>query len=238
MVPSFLLPDSHSLSDLRVFLGRSERLENGSVRLIAERGVLAVYVAILYPAGLLDASPTVLGLRTFALADENSFDVVVTVRSLLDRLARFEGEDTAAPTAALAISIPQESGTAPWAGISPPRRGWEPVASADSAVLERVARDGIDEVAAAVLPGTGEQIVTRVRSEVWSRPIPGIDGVPAGAAFAAFSLGFLADDDPVAVYRTGPWSRLTSGRGHVLVRSRTSLRAASAPTMSGGMLGG
>ncbi|WP_150308588.1 hypothetical protein [Planctomonas psychrotolerans] len=231
MASSFLLPDSHSLSDLRVFLGRSERLDTGSVRLVADRGVLAVYVAILTPAGLLDASPTVLGLRTFALADDGTFDVVVTVRSLLDRLARFEGEDSAAPTVAPAVSIPQESGTAPWAGISPPRTGWEPRGSADPVLLERVAREGIDEVAAAVLPGTGEQIVTRVRSEVWNRPIPGLDGVPAGAAFAALSLGFLAADDPVAVYRTGPWYRLSSGRGHVLVRSRGSL--ASAPLASG-----
>ncbi|WKK71393.1 hypothetical protein Q0F99_18640 [Rathayibacter oskolensis] len=77
-----------------------------------------------------------------------------------------------------------------WAGIAPPRGGWlrrEPV---DPAFLERVARDGIDEIAAAVGSETGEQIVSRVRSSVWGRPLDGLEDVPAGAAFALFALGF------------------------------------------------
>ena len=41
-----------------------------------------------------------------------------------------------------------------------------------------------------------------------------------GAAFAALSLGFLGEDDPVAVYESGPWTRLTTKRGHVLVKRR------------------
>ena len=67
MSQSFTLTDSQSLSDLIVFLSRSGRVLDGSVRLMASEGVLAVYTAIFYPRGLLDASPTVLGLRTFAL---------------------------------------------------------------------------------------------------------------------------------------------------------------------------
>ena len=57
--------------------------------------------------------------------------------------------------------------------------------------------------------GVGEQIVRKVRSEVWSRPIEGLEHVPAGAAFAALSLGFLGDDE-VRLYETGPWTRLTT----------------------------
>ena len=67
MSQSFTLTDSQSLSDLIVFLSRSGRVLDGSVRLIASEGVLAAYTAIFYPRGLLDASPTVHGLRTFAL---------------------------------------------------------------------------------------------------------------------------------------------------------------------------
>src|SRR6188768_2373568 len=93
MSDSFTLGDVASLDDLRVFLGRAARIEDGSVRLIAGSGVLAVYVAVLYPAGLLDETPTVLALRTFALVtpegdETDAFDVVVPIASLASRLER------------------------------------------------------------------------------------------------------------------------------------------------------
>lgn len=82
-----------------------------------------------------------------------------------------------------------------------------------------MAREGIDEIAAAVGSETGEQIVGRVRSAVWGRALDGLPGVPAGAAFALFALGFLGADDPVALLESGAWRRFTSRRGHVLVRT-------------------
>jgi hypothetical protein len=57
-----------------------------------------------------------------------------------------------------------------------------------------------------------------VRSEVWGRPVEGAALVTAGAAFAAYSLGFLSDSEAVRVFESGPWTRLTTSRGHVLVR--------------------
>ena len=110
--------------------------------------------------------------------------------------------------------------TVTWAAISPPRGGWKSLESVEASVLESVAKAGIDEVAAAVPTGIGEQIVQRVRSEVWGHPIAGLEYVPAGAAFAGLSLGFLGGPDPVRIYETGPWTRLTSERGHVLVKRR------------------
>jgi hypothetical protein len=81
------------------------------------------------------------------------------------------------------------------------------------------ARAGIEEIATTLPAGTGDHLVQHTRAEVWSRPLNQLDYVPAGAAFAAFSLGFLADPaEPVAVYETGPWTRLTLRRGHVLIR--------------------
>ncbi|HEU4757582.1 MAG TPA: hypothetical protein VFS72_13020, partial [Agromyces sp.] len=65
MVQQFTLADSLSLGDLHTYLQRAARVEDGSVRLVAGNGILAVYTAILYPRGILDESPTVLGLRTF-----------------------------------------------------------------------------------------------------------------------------------------------------------------------------
>jgi hypothetical protein len=220
MSQTFSLVDSLSLADLQVFLGRAGRVEDGSVRLIAGSGVLAVYVAVLYPSGLLDESPTVLGLRTFALTERDSFDAVVPVRSLLERLARLQGE-VADPTAAVTVTLPMQVNTVTWAAISPPRGGWTALEQVDGATLERVAASGIDEVAAAIPTGTGEQIVHRVRSEVWGRGIEGLEYVPAGAAFAALSLGFLGGPDAVRVYETGPWTRLSTERGHVLVKRRS-----------------
>lgn len=190
------------------------------MRLIAGSGVLAVYVAVLYPSGLLDESPTVLGLRTFALTERDAFDAVVPVRSLLERLARLQSEATD-QAAAVTVTLPMQVNTVTWAAISPPRGGWTALEQVAAPILERVAASGIDEVAAAIPAGTGEQIVHRVRSEVWGRPIEGLEYVPAGAAFAAMSLGFLGGPDAVRVYETGPWTRLSTERGHVLVKRRS-----------------
>ncbi|HEV7812370.1 MAG TPA: hypothetical protein VGO99_05335 [Leifsonia sp.] len=220
MSQTFSLVDSLAVSDLQTYLSRAARVEEGSVRLIGGSGVLAVYSAILYPRGLLDQTPTVLGLRTFAIQSGAGFDAVVPIRSLLDRLARI-GEAVAAgttPDGPVEVRMPLEVSTVTWAGISPPRGGWRPVGETTFELLEETAKSGIAEVAEAVPTGTGEQLVQRVRAEVWGRPIDGLEYVPAGAAFAAESLGFLAADEPVTILETGPWTRLTTRRGHTLVR--------------------
>jgi hypothetical protein len=219
MSDSFSLVDSLALGDLQVFLSRAGRVEDGSVRLISGSGVLAVYVAVIYPSGLLDESPTILGLRTFALTDRGSFDAVVPVRSLLDRLSRLQSA-VVDPGAPIEVSLPMQVNTVTWAAISPPRGGWALMGEFGAAPLEAVAHAGIAEVALAIPEGTGEQIVHRVRSEVWGRPIEGLEYVPAGAAFAALSLGFLGESDPVRIFETGPWTRLSTQRGHVLVKRR------------------
>jgi hypothetical protein len=219
MSQSFSLTDSLSLGDLQVYLSRASRVEDGSVRLISAAGVLAVYTAILYPRGLLDASPTVLALRTFALSEPVELDAVVPLRSLLDRIARLQTVPQPVDSP-VAVTVPLQVSTVTWAGISPPRGGWASHGETDAARLENAARAGIEEVASVIPAGTGEQIVQRVRSEVWGRPVDGLDFVPAGAGFAAFSLGFLSADEPVALYETGPWTRLSTSRGHVLVRRK------------------
>ncbi|PZQ88181.1 MAG: hypothetical protein DI534_11980 [Leifsonia xyli] len=220
---SFTLTDPASLDDLQVFLARAQRVEDGSVRLIGGSGVLAVYAAVLYPAGLVDETPTVLGLRTLALSSTGEFDVVVPIQSLLLRVERAqqlsatavqEGREEPAM-----VGLPMEVHTATWAAISPPRGGWRAVPGPDAATLDAVARDGIAEVAEAVPDAVGELIVRRVRAEVWGRELPGVEHIPAGAAFAATSLGFLGEDE-VKSYETGPWTRLTTRRGHVLVKRR------------------
>jgi hypothetical protein len=219
MVDAFTLPDTHALGDLATYVGRAGRIEDGSVRLIAVGGVLAVYTAVIYPSGLLDSSPTILGLRTFAIVEKDAFDAVVPVASLLMRLERARGDETTS------VSLPMRVNTVTWAAISPPRGGWSPLERIDVDVLDRVAKAGIEEVAATVPPsGTGEQIVHRVRTEVWGRPIRSAPHIPAGAGFAALALGFLGDlDESAGVYETGLWTRISTKRGHVLIKRKGSL---------------
>ena len=47
-------------------------------------------------------------------------------------------------------------------------------------------------------------------------------GLPLGAAFAALTLGFLADGEQ-QLYRAGRWFRLSGARGHVLARTGSGL---------------
>jgi hypothetical protein len=210
---TFTLTDAPSLDDLQVFLSRAARVEDGSVRLIAGSGVLAVYCSVFVPAGILDESATVLGLRTLALTEPATFDAVVPMRSLQQRLERAQAEGVTT------IGLPMEVNTATWAAVSPPRGGWQARGEVAPALLDTAARAGIRDVASAVPDGAGEQIVRKVRSEVWGKPIAGAEHIPSGAAFAAFALGFLGED-PVRVYETGPWTRLSTQRGHVLVKRR------------------
>jgi hypothetical protein len=220
MVQQLTLADSLSLGDLHTYLQRAGRVEDGSVRLIAGNGILAVYTAILYPRGILDESPTVLGLRTFELIDTEDFDIVVPMRSMVERIERARAQlPDDDESRFVSMTRPPEVNTVTWAGISPPRGGWRALGESDAATLESAARAGIEEVAAAIPAGTGEQLVQRVRSEVWGRGVEGLEYVPTGAAFAAYSLGFLGED-PVRLFETGPWTRLTTRRGHVLVRRK------------------
>src|SRR5690606_10575924 len=149
MSQQFTLPDSLALGDLATFLGRAARIEDGSTRLIAGSRVLAVYTAAFYPAGLHDDTPTVLGLRTFALAEEAVFYGAVPLRSMHDRRTRLQNTPTDAD-ATVTVSLQLEVNTQVWAAISPPRGGWTTLADLTGSVLESVADAGIREVKEAV----------------------------------------------------------------------------------------
>ncbi|HEY1530053.1 MAG TPA: hypothetical protein VGF80_04505 [Galbitalea sp.] len=221
MSPTLTLSDGLALRDLQVYLSRASRIEEGSVRLIAGGGILAVYVAILYPAGLLDEVPTVLGLRTFALTETDALDTVVPIRSLLERVNRLDAEMKIA-AAPVTMTVPIGVNTVTWAAISPPKGGWIPRTATTVGVIDRIARSGIAEVAVAVPTGTGAQLVQKVRAEVWGRDIEGLEDVAAGGAFAALSLGFLGENESeeVRIFESGPWTRLTTPRGHVLIKRK------------------
>lgn len=217
---SLRLLDRESIEDVGTYLSRARSVDDdGAVRFQAVGGAVGIWTCALAKQGLLDSTPTVLGLRTAALAEPSDLDAVVSLGGVLDRMPRADRED-------LRLGLPPHDAQAAWAGISPSLSGWETVASVPAPELVATAREGIEEVARTVPTDAGREMVDRVRAQVWGRvsawgstPGEGTD-IPDGAAFAAWSLGFLrADHDsriPVAAH--GAWARLACPGGFVLIR--------------------
>ncbi|HET8602097.1 MAG TPA: hypothetical protein VFL99_17370 [Segeticoccus sp.] len=205
-------PDPRFRADLSTFVGRARSLdEDGAVRLQAVGLTLAAYVGVLPGRGLMGEG-AVIGMRAMPLAEPVDCDAVVSLRSVSDRLAR-RGEDEQQR-----LAVPPTTVRAGWAALAPPRGGWEPVGTVAAADLEQAARDGIAEVARGTPDGgAGGPAVTALRQAVWGRATGTVPPVPAGGAFAAYSLGFLRGGD-VQVFAHGRWTRLTTPAGHVLVR--------------------
>ena len=219
------LADPQSLADLGRFAARARAVDDeGAMRLQASGVVLAAWVGVLPGSGIL-AEGTVLGLRTFALAEPAELDVLVPLGAVTDRTAREPGSD---------LPVPPTRAVASWSAVTPPRGPWEPAGSLPGDLLAAVARDGLAEVSDAVRErGAAAGFV---RDRVWARdvreaagPHPDLldaDGavvggdaaVRAGGAFAAWALGFLAPGEPVQVLRSNRWTRLTAPGGHVLIR--------------------
>ncbi len=213
MTRAFTLADSLALGDLARLPRARCRVEDGSVRLIGGSGVLAVYVGGAAPRGPARREPD--GARAAHLRARPTrprpFDVVVPVRSLLSASRRLQNERRRPDRRGhrLAAHGGQHGHLGRHLAAARRLARARPRSSADRS--SRRAEAGIDEVAAAIPTGTGEQIVHRVRSEVWwtarsrasstCRPAP---------AFAALSLGFLGEDDG-RVFETGTWTPAHDG---------------------------
>lgn len=202
-----LFPDAHAAADVLMFADRSTRLGEGAIRLRAQGGTLAMTAAPLAPQTLLDATPTVLGMRFVQIDPELECDLVVDAASL-----------AISPTDDTAVVLPDSALTAPWAGISPPRSGWTDAGEIDAATLAARAQWGIAAVAEAVPTNPGEEIVRTIRSDVWGRTDDQLAELPLGVAFAAFALGFIGGEETAKIRTSGPWTRLSLARGHVLTR--------------------
>jgi hypothetical protein len=218
MINPFVLADEQTATDMQAYLGRAKRLDpDGLVRLRAFGAVLAAYVAPIYSGNLMDSGPTVLGLRTCELAEPAELDALVPIASVQERLAKLLSDNE---TVEFKIQL-LETQRAPWAGISPPRQGWESLGSINESRLTQIARDGIAEVAASLPESVGGPIAARIRGEIWGRGIDLESRVPTGAAFAAAGLGFLTENEEVGLYSAEGWVRLSSEHGHVLAKAAT-----------------
>jgi hypothetical protein len=209
------LLDRQSVEDLQAFLQRAKRLDQeGMVRFRAFGHVLAAYVAPIFAGSLMDNGPTVLGLRTMELASSSELDAVVPLGNILDRLAKLLADDPKK----FVLQLPDSLKT-PWAGISPPRNGWESLGFIAEEELTQVAKDGIGEVADTLPEAVGGPIAARIRGEIWGRQMKFGSRVPTGAAFVSAGLGFLTEGEQVEVYQTQGWVRLSSEHGHVLAKA-------------------
>lgn len=207
MSPHLLLGDAQSAADALTFAGRAHRFTDEPVRLQASGGVLVMTAAPLAPRGIGDATPTVLAMRTLAADPELVCDLVVDASAL-----------TAAPHDPSAIQLPETALSPAWAGIAPPRSGWTARGEIEASVLAAKAQGGIARVAEAVPTDAGEDVVRAIRATVWGAPDDELGGLPLGAAFAAMSMGFISGSEEARVLVSGPWTRVSLERGHVLVR--------------------
>ena len=213
-------PDAETLDDLATFAGRARRVDpDGAARLVVHDDVLVMSVSPVH-----DGGPTVIGMRAVRLAEPGTADVVVPLTALADALARaLLGRDDEPDGSRWLLVVPAEQGRGtPWAGTSPPRSGWSAVGSVDARTLSTRAAAGVAEIVTGSPAGAGAAAVAALRTRVWGRPLvadrPELAGLPAGAAFVAEVLGFVVDDEAAVVYRSGPWWRVTTTRGHVLAR--------------------
>ena len=213
MSESVALADIATRDDLRIFLERLHCAGREEVRLVSHGAVLAVYGCVQAPETLLDRVHTVVVMRGVQLAEAPAHPIDVTTQgqALRDRIARMEREGES-----LMLPMPDTRLNAAWAGVLPPMSDWQPQGVVSTHSLESVARDGIARVAAQLPDQPGEAIVRSVRERVWGLDIA--PGVPAIMAFAAEVMGFLRDEQTAKLARSHTWLRLTTGRGHVLVR--------------------
>ena len=211
MKKKFTLSSVEARKDLATFLQRAARVGHESARLVANSGYLQVYVGILFPRGILDTTPTVLGLRVFSVAAEDNFDAVVPIMSLLSRV------ESSLAGGHQELELPSEAISLAWAAITPPRRGWRRRRGIASEVLSNSSALGVARVTQALPENIGEAILQKVRAEVWGTPLEENSRIPAGAAFATDALGFLSER-MLQVHTVGNWVRLSSKSGYVLVR--------------------
>jgi hypothetical protein len=215
------------VADLAAFLGRLVRWDKAAVvRLqgVPVPGGAAVGVFGRPPFG------DVLAVRTVERAgDEPVADVTVSAGQLLD------GIDEAAGRAVVPPGVTGPS----WAGVLPPRDGWERTAEPAAALLRATAAEVVAEFRSRTEALPADQR-TRARldalaEEIWSRSLPGT-ARPLRAVHAAHALGFLrpvraavgagtvapldaaAGDAGTALLARGPWLRLRTPYGSVAVR--------------------
>ncbi|MFC8076309.1 hypothetical protein ACFUN8_12325 [Streptomyces sp. NPDC057307] len=217
-VRALRLADTAEAADLAAFLGRLIRYDRAAaVRLQVGAGAVAVFGR---PPAF-----EVLAIRTARLRDEPSaavpaaaaeLDITVSAGELLEAIDELTG----------GFALPAAVTGPPWTGVLPPRGGWQLVpglpgpAALRQAVAAAVAEfRARDEALPAAHRDRAER--DRIGHEIWSRTVDDT-GLPLRAVHAAQSVGFLRpmpENAPVALLRTGTWTRLRTPYGSIAVRT-------------------
>ncbi|WP_210634049.1 hypothetical protein [Streptomyces sp. GESEQ-13] len=204
------LADGTEAADLAAFLSRLLHYDRGAaVRLQAAGTALAVFGR--------PPSFEVLAIRAVRLAKpyENGLDVTLDVTVSAGEL--LESVDESAATAAVPAAVTGP----PWAGVLPPRVGWQPVPGLpEPELLRRLVAASVAEFRSRTEQLPPEQRtraeLDRIGRELWSRTVADT-GLPVRAVHAAQSLGFLRGEDQ-ALFSSGSWLRLRTPYGSVAVR--------------------
>jgi len=208
-----IFQDTGDLADLSRFLVRAHRLDKlGAVKLRAFGQVLAIYVSPIYSGSILGEGLTVIGLRTLELREPAEIDLLFSLEDLISQV------DKSIAANELIVLLPTATKRVAWAGISPPRQGWEASGEVEQEKVSQWAKDGIAEVAEILPESIGSAIAARVRLQIWGKAVGIEHNLPAGAAFALAGLGFMQKGVPVKIYRAHGWIRLSTAYGHVITK--------------------
>ena len=153
MPPRLIFPDAAAAADALTFAGRTARVGDGAVRLSASGGTLTMTSAPFAPRGLFDATPTVLAMRALPVDPELVCDLVIEASDLVG------ADDSAAQ-----LELPETALSPAWAGVSPPRGGWEQTGTVAASLLVSRAQWGVAAVAEALPQNPGEDAVRAVRA--------------------------------------------------------------------------
>ncbi|MFG2961696.1 hypothetical protein ACGFZS_00280 [Streptomyces sp. NPDC048288] len=205
------LADEGETADLAAFLSRLLHYDrSAAVRLQAAGTALAVFGR--------PPSFEVLAIRAVRLAKpyEDGLDVTLDVTVSAGEL--LESLDEPAATAA----VPGAVTGPPWAGVLPPRGGWQPepglpVPQALGATVAAAVREFRSRTQELAPDGRTRAELDRIGRDIWSRTVGGTP-LPVRAVHAAQSLGFLRPADEAVLLSSGAWLRLRTPFGSVAVR--------------------
>ncbi|MEZ0065820.1 hypothetical protein ABIA32_001820 [Streptacidiphilus sp. MAP12-20] len=197
------LAEPRETAILADFLGRLLRYDRAAaVRLQTAGETLAVFARI--PLG--ESGP--LAIRTALLDGAQPLDVTVSAGQWLEELARAADDGRSGLVLPPAITGPA------WAGLLPPRVGWEHVEDLPTDPLAAAVAAAITEFRkAATQPSGGDAIA----EAIWSRRVHPA-GLTLRALHAAHLTGLLQQAPQVTLHRHAAWLRLTAPRGSVVIR--------------------
>lgn len=213
---TFAFVDRADASALGIYLERLLALDKtAAVRFVGIGRAAAAYTA---PPlhGSASRGVAVLTVRTVALAEGSQpFDRTVAAGRLLDAI-RTDADDG---SATFTLPDPLLGGPS-WAGLLPPRTGWQPLGEIPLRRLAEAVAQGNADFRFGAL-GRDRTALDTLAEEIWTREL--LHGLRWRAAHAAATMGFLgpkpessAESSRVASHAR--WLRLDTPYGTVLER--------------------